>query len=83
MSVLKRFITMTFTMSVALFAMVMPVLAATEQRQPPGELAVRIFLGFCALIIVAQLLPLARQTLRKLSEKKATRVEATEVLRDK
>jgi len=74
MSVLKRII----TLSITLFAMVMPVLAAADEREPPGELAVRIFLGFCALIIVAQLVPLARQIWRKLSEEKAKRVETME-----
>jgi len=75
MSVLKRIIILLFTLA----AMVMPVLAAAEERDPPGNLAVQIFLGFCALIIVAQLVPLALQTLRRLSERKAKRVEATAV----
>jgi hypothetical protein len=82
MSVMKRIITMLVTLSVTLSAMVMPVLAATEVREPPGELAVRIFLGFCALIIVAQLLPLARQTLRRMTEKKAKPVEARAEVRE-
>jgi len=75
MSVLKRIIILLFTLA----AMVMPVLAAAEERDPPGNLAVQIFLGFCALIIVAQLVPLALQTLHRLSERKAKRVEATAV----
>ncbi len=74
MSVLKRII----TPSVTLLAMVMPALAAADEREPPGDLAVGIFLGFCALIIVAQLVPLARQAVRRLTARKAGRVEATE-----
>ena len=74
MSALKRII----TLSITLFAMVMPVLAAADEREPPGELAVRIFLGFCALIIVAQLVPLARQTWRRLTEQKARSLETAE-----
>lgn len=73
MSALKRIITLLFTLA----AMVMPVLAAAEERDPPGTLAEQIFLGFCALIIVAQLVPLARQTLRRLSERKTRPVETT------
>lgn len=80
MSVMKRTISLFITLAVTLSAVVAPALAASEERNPPGELAVQIFLAFCALIIVAQLVPLARQTLRKLSEKKAKRVqEAAEV----
>lgn len=71
MSVIKRIIILLFTLA----AIAMPVLAAAEERDPPGTLAVQIFLGFCALIIVAQLVPLARQTLRRLSEKKSKIVE--------
>lgn len=71
MSVLKRSIILLVTLA----TMVVPVLAAAEEREPPGTIAVQIFLGFCALIIVAQLVPLARQTLRKLSEQRAKRVE--------
>ena len=74
MSVKNRII----SLSVILAGIAIPVLAATDEREPPGELAVRIFLGFCALIIVAQLLPLARQVWRRLSEHKARRVEVTE-----
>ena len=36
------------------------VLAAAG-RNPPGDLAILGFLGFCALIVVAQLIPLARR----------------------
>ena len=75
MSVIKRIIVLFFTLA----AMVVPVLAATEERDPPGTLAVQIFLGFCALIIVAQLVPLARQTLHRLSEKRAKIVATTAV----
>ena len=71
MSVLKRISIVLVTLA----AMVMPVLASSDERQPPDEIAVWIFLGFCALIIVAQMVPLARQTWRRLSEQKAKKVE--------
>jgi hypothetical protein len=80
MSVSKRIITLLVTLSVTL-AMAVPALA-TAVREPPGEVAVWIFLGFCALIIVAQLVPLARQAVRRLTEKKAKTVEATAEVRD-
>jgi len=79
MSVMKRIISLSITLFITLSAAVAPALAATLERDPPGELAVRIFLGFCAPIIVAQLVPLARQALSRLSEKKAKKVEAAEV----
>jgi hypothetical protein len=78
---MKRIISLVITLSITL-SVVMPALAATVERDPPGDLAVRIFLGFCALIIVAQLVPLARQALRRLSEKKTKRVEATAEVRE-
>lgn len=37
-----------------------PMAMAAEERRPPGNLAVWGFLAFCALIIVAQLIPLVR-----------------------
>lgn len=82
MSVIKRTISLFSTLAVTLSAVVVPALAATEERNPPGELAVQIFLAFCALIIVAQLVPLARQTLRRLSEKKAKRIQETAEVRE-
>lgn len=77
MSALKTIISLFVTLSV-----VMPALAATEERNPPGGLAVQIFLAFCALIVVAQLVPLARQTWRRLSEKKAKRIQETAKVRE-
>ena len=82
MAVIKRIISLFITLAVTLSAVVVPALAAAEERNPPGELAVQIFLAFCALIVVAQLVPLARQTLRRLSEKKAKRIQETAEVRE-
>lgn len=58
--------TRTITLIVALTgALALPALAAGEDRVPPGDLAIWIFLGFCALIVLAQLVPLARALLKK------------------
>jgi hypothetical protein len=50
----------------ALFAMgpALPAVAA-EERTPPSDLGVWIFLGFCALIVAAQVIPAIRAGLRK------------------
>lgn len=44
--------------SVLLAATAMPAFAAQGERDVSGNLAIWVFLGFCALIIIAQLLPL-------------------------
>ena len=41
-----------------LIATVIPAMAATEGRAHPDNLVVWIFLGFCALITIAQVAPL-------------------------
>lgn len=54
MSVLAR----SIMMSSILAATVIPALAATEERAQPNNFVVWVFLGLCALIIVAQVAPL-------------------------
>jgi hypothetical protein len=56
----------------------MPALAATGERELDGNLAVWIFLGFCALIIVAQIFPLVWQLLHKRSEQTVVQEQALE-----
>ena len=62
----------------ALVTLAVPVLPAAEEREPAGNLAVWIFLGFCALIIVAQLFPLAARMWRRQPDFDAEKVEATD-----
>ncbi|HEY6007921.1 MAG TPA: hypothetical protein VIU40_06310 [Geobacteraceae bacterium] len=74
MSVVKKVIIPSAT----LVALAMPVLAAVDEREPAGNLAVWVFLGFCALIIVAQLFPLVAQAWRKQPGQDAKKAEITE-----
>ncbi len=74
MSVVKKVIIPCIT----LMALAMPVLAAVDEREPAGNLAVWVFLGFCALIIVAQLFPLVAKAWRKQPDREAKKVEITE-----
>jgi hypothetical protein len=48
----------TIMMSGILTATVIPALAATDERAQPDNFVVWMFLGLCALIIVAQVLPM-------------------------
>lgn len=48
----KTFIITLFTV---LLGAIVPAVAAVEEREPPSNVAVWIFLGFCALIVVAQI----------------------------
>jgi len=45
-------------MSIILTATAVPALAASEERGNPDNFVVWMFLGFCALIVVAQVAPL-------------------------
>lgn len=54
----RSFITTLFTM--LLYGAMNPAAAAAEGRDTPENLAVWIFLGFCALIIIVQLGTLVR-----------------------
>lgn len=42
----------------AILSTTLPALAAAEGREPPGQQIVWIFLSCCALIIIAQFVPL-------------------------
>jgi hypothetical protein len=74
MSVLSRIL----KLSVPQLAMAMPALAAGGERELGDNLAVWIFLGFCSLIIVAQLFPMIWHVVRKSSERAAEQKQALE-----
>ena len=74
MSVLTR----SIKLSALQLVLAMPALAATGERDLDGNLAVWIFLGFCALIIVAQLFPMVWQLIRKRSEQAVGQEQALE-----
>lgn len=57
MSVLKKIIPLIATLAIS----VIPALAVTEGRSHPTDFLVWGFLGCCALIIVAQILPMIRE----------------------
>lgn len=57
-------------------AMAMPVLAAAGERDLADNHAVWMFLGFCALIIVAQVFPLVWHLFHKRSEQVAVQEQA-------
>lgn len=61
-------------------AIPIPVLAATEERGAPDNLVVWMFLGLCALIIVAQIVPLILNVRRqsKLASEQAKAAEQTQ-----
>lgn len=74
-------ITRTIMILQLLAGSAMPVLGASAERNPPDNLAVWIFLGFCALIIVAQLFPLVIRLGRKtaqLNQEEAAKLESNE-----
>jgi len=52
--------TVCITVATVLMGSIVPALAAVEERNPPNDYAVWVFLGFCALIVVAQVATLAR-----------------------
>lgn len=60
---------------------ILPAMAATAGRESPSNLAVWIFLGFCALIIVAVLGTLVRGESRKQSAGNVVHVDAEEQLK--
>ena len=61
MSVLSR----SITLSAILSATAIPALAAAEERGHPDNLVVWMFLGLCAMIIVAQIVPLVGNARRQ------------------
>lgn len=61
-------------LTIALSGMASAAFAATGSREDHSSLVVWTFLGFCALIVIAQLLPSirhARLAARKLEEERA------------
>jgi hypothetical protein len=60
---------------------VVPALAAVEGRNPSGDIAVWIFLGFCALIIVAQVITMIGQV-RKQATRAIEHAKQTEQVRE-
>jgi hypothetical protein len=48
------------TVATVLLGSIVPALAAVEDYDPPNNYAVWVFLGFCALIVVAQVATMAR-----------------------
>ena len=50
-----------------LMGSIAPAMAAVEEHAPPNNYAVWVFLGFCALIVIAQLATLAKGDPRKSS----------------
>ena len=73
MSTLSR----NILVSAILSATAIPALAATEERGAPDNLVVWMFLGLCALIIVAQITPLIRNV-RKQSKLASEQTKASE-----
>jgi cytochrome c-type biogenesis protein CcmH/NrfF len=59
--------TVCITVTTVLMGSIVPALAAVEGYDPPNNYATWVFLGFCALIIVAQLATLARRGPRQRS----------------
>jgi hypothetical protein len=55
------------TLITVLMGTIAPAFAAVEERDSPHNYAIWVFLGFCALIVVAQLATLAKRAPRKRS----------------
>lgn len=60
---------------------IMTAMAASEVRDPPSNLAIWIFLGFCALIIVAELGTLVRWGPKKQSKEAVEHKASPELLK--
>ena len=52
--------TLYITLITVLAGTLAPAMAAVEERDPPHNYAIWVFLGFCALIVVAQLATLMK-----------------------
>jgi cytochrome c-type biogenesis protein CcmH/NrfF len=59
--------TVCTTVATVLMGSIAPAMAAVEEYDPPNNYATWVFLGFCALIVVAQLATLVRRGPRKSS----------------
>ena len=55
------------TVATVLMGSIAPAMAAVEEHDPPHNYAIWVFLGFCALIVVAQFATLLRPDPRKRS----------------
>jgi hypothetical protein len=53
--------TLYITLITVLMGSIAPAMAAVEERDPPHNYAIWVFLGFCALIVVAQLATMAKR----------------------
>jgi hypothetical protein len=78
LTIIKRFVMSTGI----LIGNVTPVWASATGREDNSDLFVWIFLGFCALIVVAQLIPAAMVMLGLAKGVKKERVEAVPVKMD-
>lgn len=74
---MKTTLTRIIMISSFLAASVIPALAEAESRSNPSEPIVWGFLGFCALIIIAQVAPLIRN-LKKQSKIAADQTKTAE-----
>jgi hypothetical protein len=55
------------TLAIVLLGTIAPAMAAVEERDPPHNYAIWVFLGFCALIVVAQFATLLKPDPRRRS----------------
>ena len=62
-----KFIYNIILVTVLTGALALPSYGGIQDRVHPGNLVVWIFLGFCALIVLAQLVPVVRILLQKKS----------------
>jgi hypothetical protein len=67
------------TVATVLLGSIAPALAAVEEYDPPTNYATWVFLGFCALIVVAQLATLVRRGPRPHSRDMGQETEHSEV----
>jgi hypothetical protein len=69
------------TLATVLMGTIAPAMAAVEERDPPHNYAIWVFLGFCALIVVAQFATLLMNPdPRKRSREMAKAAEHSEAL---
>ena len=70
--------TVCITLATVLMGSMVPAMAAVEEHDPPHNYAMWVFLGFCALIVVAQLATVANSGPRKRSLEMDKRAEHSE-----
>ena len=71
--------TVCITLATVLMGSIAPAMAAVEEHTPPHNYAVWVFLGFCALIVVAQVATMARTGPHKRSREMVKAAEHSEV----